>query len=89
MNKVTITVLKTTFNEELVKEYGSIGLTACPKKDKFLKLILQNLMFFAMRLGKQSINTSLHLRMAQDMSFFIMAIGFESQVLPYAAAMMD
>jgi len=30
MNKVIITVLKTTFNEELVKEYGAIGLTACP-----------------------------------------------------------
>jgi len=30
MNKVKITVLKTTFDEELVEEYGAIGLTACP-----------------------------------------------------------
>lgn len=30
MKKVKITVLKTTFDEELAKEYGSEGLTACP-----------------------------------------------------------
>lgn len=30
MRKVKITVLKTTFDEELAKEYGVEGLTACP-----------------------------------------------------------
>ena len=30
MNKVKITVLKTTLDEELAKEYGAEGLTACP-----------------------------------------------------------
>lgn len=30
MKKVKITVLKTTFNRELAKEYGVNGLTACP-----------------------------------------------------------
>ncbi len=30
MNKVKITVLKTTLDEELAKEYGKEGLTACP-----------------------------------------------------------
>lgn len=30
MNKVKITVLKTTFNEELAAEYGAAGLKACP-----------------------------------------------------------
>lgn len=30
MNKVKITVLKTTFDEELAKEYGAEGLKACP-----------------------------------------------------------
>ena len=30
MNKVKITVLKTTLNEELAKEYGIDGLTVCP-----------------------------------------------------------
>lgn len=30
MNKCKITVLKTTLNEELAKEYGAEGLSACP-----------------------------------------------------------
>lgn len=30
MNKVKITVLKTTFDEELAREYGVEGLSACP-----------------------------------------------------------
>ena len=30
MNKCKITVLKTTFDEELAKEYGVEGLSACP-----------------------------------------------------------
>lgn len=30
MNKVKITVLKTTFDKQLAKEYGVKGLTACP-----------------------------------------------------------
>ncbi|MCL2124250.1 MAG: TIGR04076 family protein [Desulfovibrionaceae bacterium] len=31
MNKCKITVLKTLFYEDLAKEYGADGLTACPK----------------------------------------------------------
>ena len=36
MKKVKITVLKTTFDEELAKEYGAEGLAKCPmmKKDQ-------------------------------------------------------
>ena len=30
MNKVKITVLKTTFDAELAAQYGAEGLTACP-----------------------------------------------------------
>lgn len=30
MKRVKITVLKTTFNEELAREYGVDGMTACP-----------------------------------------------------------
>lgn len=30
MNKVKITVLRTTFNADLAAEYGAKGLTACP-----------------------------------------------------------
>lgn len=30
VKKVKITILKTTLDKELAKEYGAIGLTACP-----------------------------------------------------------
>ena len=30
MKKVRITILKTTLNEELAREYGAIGIKACP-----------------------------------------------------------
>lgn len=30
MNKVKITILKTTLDKELADEYGAVGLTACP-----------------------------------------------------------
>ena len=30
MKKVKITILKTTLNEELAREYGAIGIKACP-----------------------------------------------------------
>ena len=30
MKKVKITVIRKMFNEELAKEYGADGLTACP-----------------------------------------------------------
>ena len=34
MNKVKITVLKTTLDKELAAEYGAEGLTACPMMKK-------------------------------------------------------
>ena len=30
MKKVKITILKATLNEELAREYGAIGIKACP-----------------------------------------------------------
>ena len=30
MKKVKITILKTTLNEELAREYGAIGIKVCP-----------------------------------------------------------
>ena len=30
MNKVKITIIKTTLDKDLAKEYGAEGLTACP-----------------------------------------------------------
>lgn len=35
MNKVKITVLKTTLDKELAEEYGAEGLTACPMMKKW------------------------------------------------------
>ena len=34
MNKVKITVLKTTLDKELAEKYGAEGLTACPMLEK-------------------------------------------------------
>jgi len=34
MNKVRITILKTTFDEELAREYGAQGIGACPLMKK-------------------------------------------------------
>lgn len=34
MKKVKITVLKTTLDEELAREYGAEGLTACPMMEE-------------------------------------------------------
>lgn len=34
MKKVKITVLKTTLDEQLAREYGAEGLTACPHAER-------------------------------------------------------
>lgn len=34
MKKVKITVLKTTLDEQLAREYGAKGLTACPMPER-------------------------------------------------------
>lgn len=49
MKKVKITVLKTTLDKELAKEYGADGLTACPmlKKGRYFMLTMQNRKDFA------------------------------------------
>ena len=57
MRKVKITVLRKTIIEDLAKEYGVDGLSKCPMlKDRFFTLIMQSLMVFAMKHGKQSIS---------------------------------
>ena len=62
MKKVRITILKTTFQQELAEEYGIDGLTVCP-------LMEEGQVFyadyakpdgFAMRHGKQSTSIFLH-----------------------------
>ena len=42
MKKVKITVLKTTLDEELVKEYGAEGLKACPLTSSLKKCSFYN-----------------------------------------------
>ena len=69
MKKVKITVLKTTLDEELVKEYGAEGLKACP---------MLNPRAFAMRPGKRSTNMFLRFRMERVKHCFIMATGSEN-----------
>ena len=47
MKKVKITILKTTFQEDLAKEYGVDGLSTCP-------------LMIVMKHGKPFINMYLH-----------------------------
>lgn len=58
MRKVKITVLRKTIIEDLAKEYGVDGLSKCPmlKEGQVFTLIMQSLMVFAMKHGKQSIS---------------------------------
>ena len=74
MKKVKITVLKTTLDEELVKEYGAEGLKACP----MLKAGQVFYADYAMRPGKRSTNMFLRFRMERVKHCFIMATGSEN-----------
>ena len=76
MKKVKITVLKTTLDEELVKEYGAEGLKACP--GRYFMPTMLNPRAFAMRPGKRSTNMFLRFRMERVKHCFIMATGSEN-----------
>ena len=67
MKKVKITILKTTFQEDLAKEYGVDGLSTCPlmKEGRFIMRIMQSLKGFVMRHGRPFINMCLHWLMVQ------------------------
>lgn len=80
MKKVKITVLKTTFDEELAKEYGAEGLTACPmlKEGQVFLPIMPNQNIFVMRHGKQFINMFSHWLMVRETMFSITEIGSEN-----------
>jgi len=58
MKKVKIAVLKTTLDKELVQEYSTEGLTACPMQEagQFFMPTMQNQRAFVMKHGKQSIS---------------------------------
>ena len=80
MKKVKITVLKTTLDEELVKEYGAEGLKACPmlKAGQVFYADYAKPRAFAMRPGKRSTNMFLRFRMERVKHCFIMATGSEN-----------
>jgi uncharacterized repeat protein (TIGR04076 family) len=78
MKKCKITVLKRNFDEELAREYGVEGLTACPMlKEGQVFMPTGNVpKGFVMKLGKQFINMSLHLLMVeQQKNYFITVTG--------------
>lgn len=92
MHKVRITILKTTFDSELAREYGAAGLGPCPmmkrgqvfyadyaKPDGFCDEAWKAMRFISMYL---------HLRTAAERIFFISATGFASPVSPSFLAMM-
>ena len=89
MNKVKITVLKTTLDEELAQQYGVKGLTACPmlREGQVFYAIMRSRRAFATRHGKPFISMCLHWHTVRAMRRFILAIGSGSLVWPFAAAM--
>lgn len=82
MKKVKITVLKTTFDKELAKEYGADGLTACPmlKEGQVFYGDYAKPEGFCDEAGKQFINMFLHFHMEQVVMCFIMETGLENLV---------
>ena len=64
MKKVKITVLKTTLDEQLAREYGAEGLTACPmlKEGQVFYADYAKPEGFVTKLGKRF--TNMYLRLA-------------------------
>lgn len=88
MNKVKITVLKTTLDKELADEYGAPGLKACP-------MLQEGQVFYADyakpdgfcdERGKRSINMLSRWRTERETMCSITATGSASQGWPSAAA---
>lgn len=81
MKKVKITVLKTTFQEDLAKEYGIDDLGVCPilNEGEVYYGIGQSLKAFVMKHGKQYISMYLHC-LTVLIIYFIMGIGLKNQV---------
>ena len=90
MKKVKITVLKTTLDKELAKEYGADGLTACPmlKEGEVFYADYAKPEGFAMKHGKQFISMPLHCLTELKKNYFTMEIGLENQALQFAAVTM-
>ena len=91
MKKCKITVLKRNFDEELAKEYGVEGLTACPMLKEGQVLPIGNVpKVFAMKLGKRFINMFLRLPTeVRQKNYSITEIGLENRGLRFVPAMTD
>lgn len=72
MHKVRITILKTTFDSELAREYGAAGLGPCPmmKRGQVFMQTMRNRTVSVMKLGRRFISMYLHLRTAAERIFY-------------------
>ena len=91
MKKVKITVLKTTLDEQLAREYGAEGLTACPmlKEGQVFYADYAKPEGFCDELGKRFTNMLLRCHMVPEKKYSIMETGSENRELPSAVAMTD
>ena len=87
MNKCKIEVLKTTFDEELAKEYGCKGLGKCPmhKVGEIFYGDYAKPEDYAMKHGRRC--TSMFFLFLTVAEYFITEIGLISRVLLSAAVM--
>lgn len=89
MNKVRITILKTTLDSELAGEYGIEGLGPCPmmRKGQVFYADYAKPQGFCDEAWKAIYQYVFALAHGPGRNCFITAIGSGSQVLPSAAAM--
>ena len=87
MNKVKITILKTTLDKELTAQYGADGLTACPmmKKGQVFYADYAKPFGFCDEAWKAIYQYVFALAHGAA-SRFIMGTGLKRRVSPYAAA---
>ena len=85
MKKVKITVLKTTLDEQLAREYGAEGLTACP-------MLKEGQVFYADYAKPEGFCDEAWkaiYHMVPEKKYSIMETGSENRELPSAVAMTD
>ena len=102
MKKVKITVLKTTLDEQLAREYGAEGLTACPmlkegqvfyadyaKPEGFCDEAWKAIYQYVFALAHGATKEPFYCHMVPEKKYSIMETGSENRELPSAVAMTD
>ena len=91
MKKVKITVLKTTLDEQLAREYGAKGLTACPmlKEGQVFYADYAKPEGFCDEAWKAIYQYAFACHMVPEKKYSIMETGSENRELPSAVAMTD